>query len=210
MREQDEPTKLSRAEVLGAWLGVWTPPRGAVVPPVPWVKVAAGVGVLAVAAVLVALLVAPAIDGAKDRRSTADARAEDQRAAARRARQRAEQRPRTGEIAGGGAVAERQVERAIGADARRRFDPDARAATCEVAGPDDAASRVAYDCVAAVRDIVGAGAQEGARGQLGIPYRAIIDVDRGTYAFCKVNPVPGERVVPDPREVVDLPRACLP
>ena len=36
-----EERRLGRLEVLGAWLGVWTPPRGAVVPPVPWRPIAA-------------------------------------------------------------------------------------------------------------------------------------------------------------------------
>jgi hypothetical protein len=36
--------------VLGAWLGVWTPPREADVPPIPWRKVALGAAAVAVAA----------------------------------------------------------------------------------------------------------------------------------------------------------------
>jgi hypothetical protein len=67
---------------------------------------------------------------------------------------------------------------------------------------------VAYDCTSAVRDIVGAGEQEGARGVLAIPFRAVIDFDRRRYAFCKVSPPPAEQVVPDPRGVVPLPQAC--
>jgi hypothetical protein len=67
---------------------------------------------------------------------------------------------------------------------------------------------VAYDCVSAIRDIVGAGEQEGAQGVLGIPFRAVVDWDRNAYAFCKVNPPPGEQIIPDPRSIVRLPRAC--
>ena len=48
----------------------------------------------------------------------------------------------------------------------------------------------------------------GTRGSLGIPYRAVLDFGRARYAFCKVNPPPGEQVIPDPRKIVELPRAC--
>ena len=47
--------RLSRWEVLGAWLRLWTPPREAVVPPVPWRKVAVG-GALVLAAAVVAVV----------------------------------------------------------------------------------------------------------------------------------------------------------
>ena len=71
-----------------------------------------------------------------------------------------------------------------------------------------AAERVAYDCVSEVRAIIGAGDEAGARGSLGIPFRAVLHFGRGRYAFCKVNPPPGEQVIPDPRKIVELPRAC--
>ena len=54
--------KASKLEILGAWLGIWTPPRDVEVPPVPWRKVGyVALGVLAVAAA-VAVFVAPAMD----------------------------------------------------------------------------------------------------------------------------------------------------
>jgi hypothetical protein len=213
VRKDDDSTKLSRLEVLGAWLGVWTPPRGAVVPPVPWPKVAAGAALLAVVAGLIAVLVVPAIDEAKDERSATEARALGERREARRARQRAEQEPRRGRFEAGGsrAAALTAVERDIGADARRRFTPKARPATCELmAGADPEAARVAYDCVSTFASVSGAGAQEGARGALGVPYRAVLDFARGRSVFCKVNPIPGEQVAPDPREIVQLPAPCRP
>ena len=42
-----EDRRLGRLEILGAWLGVWTPPRGAAVPPVPWRLIAAARPLLA-------------------------------------------------------------------------------------------------------------------------------------------------------------------
>ena len=207
-RERD-PTKASRLEVLGAWLHVWVPPRDVVIPPVPWGKVAALFGGLVVAGVLVAVFVAPAIDEGKQRRSAQEQRELDRRAAIRRELRLREQRPRFGRADGDRATVVAAVEVRIGADARKRFDPDARPADCEPApGVDEAQQRVTYDCHSAIRDIVGAGDQDGATGVLAIPYRAVVDFDRGTYAFCKANPSPGEQAIPDPRKIIDLPRAC--
>ncbi len=212
VRETNRPARLSRIEVLGAWLGLWTPPREAHVPPVPWRKVALGAALLALAAVLAAVLVAPAIDTAKDERSASEQRAEDLARSGRRARQRIEQQPRTGRLEGGSRLEGLAgVERAIGEDARERFSPRAGQGTCEVtAGADATGPRVSYNCLSPVREVVGAGEQEGARGQLGIPYRAVLDFKRRAYVFCKINPIPGERVVPDPRGLVELPRPCRP
>jgi hypothetical protein len=207
---KDAP-RLSRWEILGAWLNVWTPPRDAHVPPIPWRKLAVG-GLLTLLVAGGALaLIAPRIDDAKEERAAREQRELDQRWAARRERIAREQQPRTGRLEAGAGRGEAvaAVEAAIGADARRRFDPDARPATCEPAeGADPAAARVAYDCLSAVRDIVGAADQTGARGTLGIPFRAVIDFEAGSYAFCKTNPPPGEQVIPDPRTIVELPRAC--
>ena len=45
-------------------------------------------------------------------------------------------------------------------------------------------------------------------GKLGYPFRATIDFERRRWAFCKIAPVPGEQVVPDPRYLVEMPAAC--
>ena len=90
--------KASKLETVGAWLGLWTPPRDVTVPPVPWRKVALGAAGLAVVVAAFALLAAPAIDDAKDERAARDRAALDERAAARRARIDADQRPRSGTI----------------------------------------------------------------------------------------------------------------
>lgn len=211
MREKRErdPMTASRLEILGAWLRIWTPPRDVEIPPIPWRKVGIGfAGLLAVAA-LVAVFVAPAIDGSKDR-SAAKAQAEQERQqAAQRARQRREQRAHFGRAGGSRQAVLAKIENEIGKDARDRFDKDARTAECDpVTGVDETAEKVAYDCVSGIRDIVGAGAQKGAVGVLAIPFRAVVDFARGTYAFCKVNPPPGEQVIPDPRKIVLLPKAC--
>lgn len=212
MVKDEERPKLSRLEVLGAWLHVWTPPRDARVPPIPWRRI----GVVTLAGLFVlgaaASIIGPAIDDAKDDRATRERREVALRAEARRERIRVEQQPRFGDLRAADNRTEQlaAIETAIGADARERFSPRARPATCEPApGEDVAARRLAYACLSAIRDIVGAGEQEGARGQLGIPYRAVVDFEALEYAFCKVNPPPGEQVIPDPRRIVELPPECL-
>lgn len=212
--DDDTPPKLSPFEVVGAWLGVWTPPRDARVPPVPWRALGLGFLAALVAGGGAFALIAPRIQDGKDARAAQAERERVARVERRRATLLAEQRAQVGSVAvragadARGAVL-RRVERAIGADARERFHPRARRATCEPApGADPAAPQVAYDCFSTIRDIVGAGKQTGARGRLAIPFRAVVDFPAGRYAFCKLNPVPGEMGLPDPRERVQLPRAC--
>ena len=52
------------------------------------------------------------------------------------------------------------------------------------------------------------GTETNVSGQLGYPFRAVVDFKAFSFVWCKTNPVPGERVVPDPRAVVQLPRVC--
>jgi hypothetical protein len=43
VRRRRGPTELGPLQVVGAWLGLWTPPRDAVVPPVPWRRLLLGI-----------------------------------------------------------------------------------------------------------------------------------------------------------------------
>jgi hypothetical protein len=191
--------RASRLEILGTWLHLWTPPRDVYVPPVPWRKVAAGAGVLALVGVFVALVIAPAIDESKDESAAERRRIEQREKAARVAAQRREQRAFTGRL-----VSLTQVEQAIGRDAQRRFGTDGRPAEC------DPVPRVPdlYDCHVTVRELVSGGEQEGAEGALTIPYRARLNAERGRYAFCKTNPRPGEQAIGRPEDIVELPEPC--
>ena len=63
-----------------------------------------------------------------------------------------------------------------------------------------------YDCLVVIRAI--AATETNVGGELGYPFRAVVDFRAFSLAWCKTNPVPGERVVPDPRTVVELPPAC--
>jgi hypothetical protein len=209
--EVRETPKASRVETLGAWLGLWTPPRDCEVPPVPWRKVALGAAALVALGVVIAVVVAPAIDEGKRETAARERAAAERRAAESRKRLEAEQRARTGRlsVAAPRTRALATVEAAIGRDAEARFGAAGDPAACDEApGEDPAARRVVFDCFATVREIKGAGEQEGARGSLAIPYRASLDFAARRYAFCKTNPPPAEQAIPDPRSVARLPPAC--
>ena len=203
--------RASRWEILGAWLRVWTPGRDVYVPPIPWRKVALGALGLVLVGVAIAIFVAPEIDEDKRARAARQEQEEQRAIAARNARIRKEQQPRFGDLPANGTRTQAIafVGEAIGEDARKRFSENAKAATCEpVPGRDPQAARVLYDCHSKVRDILGAGEQEGAIGQLAIPYRANISFAKHRYAFCRVHPQPGEQAILDPRKAVFLPRVC--
>jgi hypothetical protein len=233
-RRERDPTRLSRFEVLGAWLHVWTPHRDAEVPPVPVRRILAWTLVGLVGLGAVAVVSVPAIQDAKRRSDARDARAlAASRARARRAIELA-QRPQRGHAArprglAGLPAAERlrarrallrTSEGAILADARHRvatgaFGNQVQTVQCRRSPPAsdprapgaeaDLGARVgAYDCIAVTRFIPN-GAD---RGALGYPFRLVVDFDRFDYVWCKSTPVPGEQVIPDPRTVVGLPRVC--
>src|SRR3954453_15705319 len=83
-RRERDPTRLSRFEVLGAWLRVWTPHRDAEVPPVPVRRILAWTLAGRVVLGPAAVVAVPAIQDAKRRGDEPDARA----LAAERARER--------------------------------------------------------------------------------------------------------------------------
>jgi hypothetical protein len=166
--------------------------------------------VLAAAALaLIGAYAIPRIGSSKEEAAERERRELAERRAARRRRLVAEQRPvrgRAPELRSRGALL-RAVEGAITAEARRRVAAGRLTGTvlrteC-VPAP---ARRNVYDCVAVTRDIPGRGGGPG--GTLGHPFRAVVDLERFTFVFCKTNPSAGEAGTPDPRDVVALPRAC--
>ena len=233
-RRERDPLRLSRFEVLGAWLHIWTPHRDAEVPPVPVRRILAWtlVGMLVLGGA--SLVIVPAIRKAKERGDARDAR----ELAASQARQRRAielaQRPHHGHATRPRDLARvgdseqlrlrsgllRRSEAAVLADARQRvatgaFKNDVRTLQCRKtpAGSDPRAPGAeadlhartgAYDCIAVTRFIPN-GAD---RGALGYPFRLIVDYARFSYVWCKSTPVPGEQVIPDPKTVVLLPRVC--
>lgn len=229
----DGPRRPGRWEILGAWLHVWTPPRDADIPPVPWRWVAAGAVLVGALVVVVVVAVAPSIEGGKREAETREERRTDAALRDRAARVRREQRPRFGRLAfvrgtaGAPPVNDpaarraivRRLELAVTRDARARHaagelargavstrcEPFPRPAPGAPAPPPR--RRVAYDCLA-VTTTIARDERDRRAGSLGYPFRAVVDFGRTTWAFCKINPVAGERAVPDPRRVVELPRPC--
>jgi hypothetical protein len=203
-----------------------------VVPPVPWRRL--GVAGLVAGALLGALAAyaIPRIEGSKERAEEREEEEAARRLANRRRRLIAEQRAMRGRArtpAGRlSPAAERRaragllrtVERAITADARRRIQAgelEGAALSTQCVPSPSSVERIgaerdltrdvdAYDCLAVSREIPATGLNPA--GALGHPFRAVVDFRRFTFAWCKTNPVPGERAVPEPGEVPPLPRAC--
>jgi hypothetical protein len=175
-------------------------------------RLAAAVGVLALAAAVVATIVlAPRISESKHEQA-AEERAKEARAlAAERARLRVEQRPRRGTLAvegpGGGAPIA-ALERAITSDALARvrtgeLDTPVRRTDC--GGLAHEGGRLLLGCTAVTSDVQGT---DDYRGVLvGYPYRAALAPATGRYAFCKTSGRPGEGSYTR-RAPVELPQAC--
>jgi hypothetical protein len=210
--------RAGRFETLGAWLRVWTPPRDVEVPPVPWRKLLLyGVPVLALVAAGTWLAFREG-DEANRERAAEEALRDERRAAAERERLREDQALHTAQVAP--ATRPRLVmrlEAAILADATARArsgdleqgvrrvecEPYPRTASRRARERDPAVRSGRYHCLAVSRDIVGTD-----EGLLGYPFFARIHYREGRLAWCKINPIPGEQAVPDPRKVAALPAGC--
>lgn len=239
-REKPRPGATPRAgrfEILGAWLGVWTPRRGTHVPPVP----VRGLLLLGLVAVLVAgaaaAAVVPAIDAGKDRSAAKERREARAAAADRRRRLVRLQRPMRGrskvpaDLAGRPVAVQRRARAALVAEVERAITRDARvrvrtgelrgrvsATVCEPhpvtraledARVDLRRVTAAYGCLASVR-VIHRGGAEGSRpaGALGYPFRAVVDFRSFSFVWCRIAPIPGEQVAPDPRTLAGFPRPC--
>ena len=228
---EKERQRATALESLGAWLRIWTPPRDVEVRPVPkrlLLGVAAAVVVVGIA---VAALVAPAIDDGKQRADARERAADDARRDAARRRAVESQRATTVSLAAlrppaGSSAAERRAARAAAvAEVEERITASAQAraaegefrrpsgpTTCERApGTAEAATdltvrRGVFECDTTVRAIVATDSNQA--GSLTYPFRAVIDFTTYRVAWCKTSPPPGEQIVPDPRHVAELPRAC--
>jgi hypothetical protein len=102
------------------------------------------------------------------------------------------------------------VRESIDADARARvragqLDGRILRVECELARR--VGDRGSYDCTAVTSEVPQTG--RNVPGLVGYPFVAVVDFETGRYSWCKTNPVPGERVIPDPRDVVELPRECV-
>ena len=220
----EAPERLGRLEVLGAWLGIWTPPRDAVVPPVPWRAIV--VGSVAIV-VVVGAAAAVFLPGIVEDRQAADRR--EQRAAAERyaatlASADREQRARAGRgqaDPGEGAAEGRRTaarsallasaETLIGRDARARTGRRIRGVDCEPfprtldktpPAADLSRAAAAYNCVA-VTARFDQGSAEAGQGIIGIPFRLVARFAGGSFAWCRIVPLADRDRLSHP-----LPRAC--
>jgi hypothetical protein len=216
---------LTRFEILGAWLRVWTPPRGAVVPPVPWRRIGIGAAIAAVVLGGLAAWIVPRINRAKHHHAVAERRASAALSARERRILERDQRLHSGRAAAlppDPAVAQRAVvtdlEHAITADARGRsaagtLAGHVEATTCAPftrgpvrAIPSPGAVSAGYECTAVTRDI-----PRSARnipGAIGYPFWARVNFRRGTFVWCKINLRPGERGIGGEPAFVALPAPC--
>jgi hypothetical protein len=232
MPEGRSRQELGRWETLGAWLGVWTPPKGVEVPRFPARRAALGGLVLLGVIAVVAVVAVPRIDESKRESKAKERHALAARQAAERRRLVADQTPVRGTArkpAGSPAPASelkarqallRAVERAIVVEARRRVR--ARTLSGRILGAecgptpandgrprgetDVRVRRSAYDCLAITSHIPATGTN--VAGKLGYPFRAVVDFERFAFTFCRTNPPAGERAVPNPGLAAALPREC--
>ena len=216
--------RLGPLEVLGAWLGLWTPPREAVVPPVPKRELIAGGALLLALLGAAAAIALPQLAENREETRERERRAAAQRHARFLATVDREQAPRRGRGAadpGAGAPAARRremrgalvaaAETGIAGDARRRTRRDVRGVDCEPfprsltrTDPASALRRraAAYDCVAVTARFGGEGVP-GGEGIIGIPFRLVVRFDRGAFAWCRIVPLGDRDRISHP-----LPDAC--
>jgi hypothetical protein len=190
-------------EAVFAWLGLWTPPRGVEIPPVPKLKLAIGGGVLLVALAILGIVFIPRFTAQQETNRERAAREAAERHAAMLRGVDAEQRPRTAAGRPGGqdvAARKRLLSAAsakIEADAKGRTEKHIRGMECEpfprsFDRPDpvrDVKRRAAaYQCVAVTAEFSGAAAPDKG-GIIGIPFRLVLHFDTGKFAWCRVVPL---------------------
>lgn len=217
------PDRLGPLQLVGAWLGLWTPPRGVEVPPAPWRAFAAGAAAVVLLLGVAAAAFVPRLADEREARREREQRAEQRRHAEFLATVDREQRPREGRgradpeaAARGARVGARRgllatAQSGIQRDARSRADKEIRGVNCspfprslDAVHPtaDLAREAATFDCVA-VTARFGSEGQAGGRGIIGMPFRLLLDFRRGRYAFCRIIPLGDEDRLSHP-----LPRAC--
>jgi hypothetical protein len=227
MRHGGETARRANAfEVVGAWLHIWVPPRDVEIPEVPWRKLAIGAGIGVVALGIALAIMIPRIDAGKDSRAAQDEATRARAQVENKARIRREQaphhggapdlKPPAGASAGQRAAARAQLttrlEDDVMADARDRAAKGLIRAvrgptTCEPGrGFSGAKAFGVMDCFVVARPIERT--SRTAAGAIGYPFRAVVDYRHFTYAWCKVEGIPGEMMIPDPHKLVALPKAC--
>jgi type II secretory pathway pseudopilin PulG len=182
---------------VAAWLHLWTPPRGAVVPPAPWRKIGIGAAVLVVLIGVAAAILIPRANRHAAATRDREARADAARHAAFLAQVARTETPHLG--TGDMAAAKTQI--AAAAKGRKIIGVD-----CEVfprqVGKVVIKPKMTYDCTAVTARFDQPGKKQ--KGIIGVPFRLAIDTDARRFAFCQIVPL-GDR----DRLSHPLPAACL-
>src|SRR5207244_1117253 len=188
---------LTRWETVGAWLHIWTPPKGLEVPPVPWRKLALWGLVGAIVIGAAAAIAVPRIDKSKQQGAAERARQAAAADNAERARLRADQRVHKLAVPAGVAPVA-ALPAAITADAKARVQAQTISGPvlsnrCASAGPDTVQfphSKV-YKCfVHTATGIPGEGSDVLGTGY---PFVATIYTAERRLAWCKENPHADEK-----------------
>jgi type II secretory pathway pseudopilin PulG len=205
---------MKRWELVGAWLGIWTPPKGVEIPPVPVRKIAWWtVGVLAAIGVALALIIPPLEQG---KRQGAAERARQQAAAERVVinQLRADQRPHELVVPAGRSLAP-ALETAISSDARARvraktMTGSVRGTHCDPVPSYDAVyphSRV-YRCFVTTSADFHGTVGNGGTFASGYPFVATIYPRTRRLVWCKENPHADEKGGRDSFNVTLSPRCA--
>jgi hypothetical protein len=189
--------RLSRWETLGAWLHIWTPPKGLDVPPVPWRRLAVWGAVAVVVVGIAAAIAVPRIDEGKKQGAAERAAASLKADNAERARLRADQKVHRLKVSAGLPLLP-MLETAITADAKTRadagtIDGQVLGTSCEPAGPHAVrfpGSRV-FKCF--VKTAAGIPGQGKDVLSTGYPFVATIYGEARQLAWCKQNPHADEK-----------------
>jgi hypothetical protein len=202
MRDERPRFRASFGEIVGAWLGVWTPRRDTYIPPAPVFRIALAL-VLLVGAIGGTAVV---VERGKKLGLERDQRQEAAHVAQIRARVAREQLPRHTRFAALNRTGiERDLEMAITRESQQRFSrgaldarvthtnciPFVRPGLAHPPEPPPGAATGKYECLGVTSSV---GPTPGTRGgDFGFPFWARVDFRHGTAVWCKINPRPGER-----------------
>jgi hypothetical protein len=189
---------LTRWETVGAWLHIWTAPRGVEVPPIPRRKLALwGIALAAAIAVALALIIPP-LESGKRRGAAERAREQAAAMAAESARLRVDQRLHIQTVPPGADLVA-ALESAVDGDARARaragkIDGPVLSTSCSPATDNVIQfphSRV-YKCFVSTSPAK-PGVLRGDEIGTGYPFVATVYARTRRVAWCKENPRPDEK-----------------
>ena len=189
--------RLTRWELVGAWLRIWTPPKDLDVPPVPWRRLAIGGAAAAIAIGAIAAVAVPRIDSGKRAGALERARAQAAADAAERSRLRLDQKVHRLAIPAGVPIVA-GLEKAITVDAKARvragtLSGPVLSTSCAKAGSSTRqfADSQVYKCF--VKTATGLRGEGTDVLDTGYPFVATAYEAQRRVAWCKQNPHADEK-----------------